>query len=69
MILSNFKTNFAFVLLDNIVIFSRTTKLHIDHVRKALLLIRNKRAPLRLKKGSFFIVTINSLGHNICHRV
>lgn len=47
--LSSVKLKFALVYLNYIVIFCKTPKKHIDHVRKDLPLLYNAKATLKLK--------------------
>lgn len=54
--------------LDNIVIFLGIPQEHIGHVCKVLMLSRDTKVTLQLKKCKFFTETINYLDHVICLR-
>lgn len=64
-LLSKVKWKFALVHLDKIVIFSRTTDAHTDHVGQVLTLLKDAGTPLSLRKSEFFTNSIDYLGHVI----
>ena len=56
---------FVFIYLDDILIASRTRKLHIEHLRIVLELLVQNRLVLNLDKFSFVQHKIEYLGHKI----
>lgn len=64
-VLLTVKWQFALDYLDNIVIFSKTTKEHIYHMREVLTLLNIAGVPLKLNNFQFFAKTFAYLGHVI----
>lgn len=58
-ILCSDKWQFALVYLNYIVILSKISGQHIDHIYKIFLLWYNDKATLKLKKNSFLPNTID----------
>lgn len=58
----------ALFYVDDILLFNKTLGQHIAPVFKVLILLYNARASLKLKKGSFFTNTINSINQGIYPR-
>ena len=56
---------FVFIYLDNVLIASRTRKLHIEHLRVVLELLVQNGLVLNLDKCSFVQHEIEYLGHKI----
>ena len=56
---------FVFICLDNVLIASRTRKLHIEHLRVFLELLVQNGLVLNLDKCSFVPHEIEYLGHKI----
>ena len=56
---------FVFIYLDDVLIVSRTRKLHIEHLRVDLELLVQNRLVLNLEKCSFVQHKIEYLGHKI----
>src|ERR1043165_2349387 len=55
----------AVVYLDNIIIFSRDAKQHLEDVIQVLELIRKANLQIKLRKCKFFQKEIKFLGHKI----
>lgn len=66
--LSMIKWQFAFLNLDNIVIFCTTPEKHTDHFCKIHLLLYNGGVTLKLKKCNFFISKLDYIRQVICLR-
>lgn len=64
-LLTKIKLQFAWVYLEDIVIFWRTPDIHIEYVRQVLTLLNDAGMKLALKKGEFFTKGIHHLGHVI----
>lgn len=58
-ILASFEWQFALVYVNNTVIFSKTPKKHIDHVRQVLKLLQLVGVILKLNNCFFLADTIN----------
>ena len=56
---------FVFIYLDDVLVASRTRKLHIEHLRVVLELLVQNRLVLNLDKCSFVQHEIEYLGHKI----
>lgn len=56
---------FAVVYMDDIVVFSKLPKNHIEQGRCVLRKLYKAGVTLKLKKGKFFTETIDYLGHVI----
>lgn len=64
-ILASGKWKCAFIYPDEIVIFSKTSKWHIKHIRQALKIFQRASVTLEPKKGGFSTTTIDNLGRAI----
>lgn len=62
-ILSSVKCLLALMYLNDIVVFWKTVKQHLNPLRRVLALLRNSGVTLNLQKRLFFDKTINYLGH------
>ena len=56
---------FVFIYLDDVLVASRTRKLHIEHLRGVLELLVQNELVLNLDKCSFVQHEIEYLGHKI----
>ena len=56
---------FVLVYLDDILVFSRTLKEHISHLRTALRKLRDAKLFARLHKCSFFQEKVEYLGFDV----
>lgn len=57
--------DFVIVFLDDILIYSKDIEEHIQHVRKALQLLRERKLYAKLSKCEFVRTRIGFLGHEI----
>ena len=57
--------HFVLVYLDDILIFSKTLKEHIEHIRQALEKLRQARLFVRLHKCAFFQKRVEYLGFDV----
>ena len=57
--------DFVLVYLDDILIFSKTLKEHIQHIRQALERLRNAKLFARLHKCAFFQKRVEYLGFDV----
>lgn len=64
-ILARYRWKSCLIYLDDIIVFSKTIKDHIGHVRDVLTALQNAGASLKLKKCSFFTQSVQYLGHVI----
>ena len=57
--------NFSFVIayLDDIIIFSKTPKEHLSHIRKVFKKLRSAKLSMKMSKCNFFSKEIQYLGH------
>lgn len=62
-ILREFLDDFAIVYLDDILIYSRTEKEHIQHVKKVLGKLLNNRMLINQKKCEWHVKKVEFLGH------
>ncbi|KAI4880911.1 hypothetical protein NFI96_029797 [Prochilodus magdalenae] len=53
---------YAFVYLDDILIFSRTTTEHVSHVRRVLQLLLENHLYVKLEKSQFHVPSVQFLG-------
>ena len=53
----------AITYLDNIIIFSRTAKEHLNHIQQGFGKLRTAHLSIKLSKCNFFIKEIQYLGH------
>lgn len=67
-ILSADKWQFAIVHQDNIIMFTKSTKEHIEHIREVLAPLRKASATLQLKNCLFLADTRDYSGHVIVPR-
>lgn len=67
-ILSRIESEFAFIYIKNIVVYSKTPQEHVKSVQKVLSLIHSADISLELKKCKFSKETIGYLGHVILPR-
>lgn len=64
-IMSLVKWQSALVYLDDIVVFSRSLRNQINHVKQVLSILKDAGVTLKLMKCNFFTETIDYLGHVI----
>ena len=60
--------NFVLVYLDDILVYSKTLKDHIQHIRRALEKLREARLYARLHKCAFFQTRVEYLGFDVSQR-
>ena len=60
--LKDYLNNFAAAYLNNIIIFSKTYKEHIQHITKVLKRLEEKALPLKLSKCEFYKSIVKFLG-------
>ena len=60
--------SFVLVYLDDILIFSKTLKEHIQHIRQALERLRHAKLFARLHKCAFFQKRVEYLGFDVSHQ-
>ncbi len=65
MVLSKYKWKTCLVYLDDVIIYSKTVKDHINHVDEVLTCLREAGITLKISKCSFFSDKIEYLGHVI----
>jgi hypothetical protein len=65
MILARVKWSTALIYLDDVIIYSRSTEDHIQHVEEILSLLKQAGVSLKLKKCHFFQSSVDYLGHII----
>ncbi|GJP54460.1 hypothetical protein CLOM_g13546 [Closterium sp. NIES-68] len=51
------------VYLDNILIYSRDMKLHVEHLRRVFDILRRERFYVKLSKSEFALAKVQFLGH------
>ena len=56
---------FVLVYLDDILIYSKTLKEHIAHMREVLLVLRNNKLYAKLSKCEFCLPEVTFLGHMV----
>jgi hypothetical protein len=56
---------FTIVFIDDILIYSRTSKEHKEHLRKVLERLRNEKIYAKLEKCEFWLDSVSFLGHVI----
>jgi hypothetical protein len=56
---------FTIVLIDDILIYSRTSEEHEEHLRKVLERLRNEKLYAKLEKCEFWMDSVSFLGHVI----
>lgn len=64
-LLTKVKWQFTLVFIDDIIILSQSLEEHIRHFQLVLKLLHDAGLTLKLKKGKFFTVCIDYLGHVI----
>ena len=57
--------NFAIAYLDNIIIFSKTSKEHLDHIKQVFEKLRSAHLSMNLSKCHIFTKEIQYLGHTL----
>ena len=57
--------NFAIAYLDNIIIFSKTTEEHLDHIKQVFEKLRSTHLSMKLSKHHFFTKEIQYLGNTL----
>ncbi|XP_075524493.1 uncharacterized protein LOC142556881 [Primulina tabacum] len=57
--------SFVIVLIDDILIYSKTRELHAEHLITVLQLLREKQLYAKLKKCEFWLEQVSFLGHII----
>ena len=57
--------NFAIAYLDDIIIFSKTTEEHLDHIKQFSEKLRSAHLSMKLSKCHFFTKEIQYLGHTL----
>src|SRR3984957_16312710 len=62
-ILQGIKEEFVLVYLDNVIIYSKTFKEHLQHLTKVLDRIRNANLSLKAEKCNFIATELQFLGH------
>ena len=55
--------NFAIAYLDDIIIFSKTPKEHLSHIRMVFEKLHSAKLSMKLSKCNFFSKEIQYLGH------
>ena len=63
--LREYLDDFVVAYLDDVLIFSKTYKEHVQHVRKVLQRLREKDLPVKLSKCEFHKDSVAFLGHTI----
>lgn len=53
------------VYMDDVLVFSRNVQEHLQHLRRALQLLREKQWYVKAQKCSFFMKTVNFLGYRV----
>jgi Reverse transcriptase (RNA-dependent DNA polymerase) len=54
---------FVVVYLDNILIYLKNYKEHVEHVRQVLTMLRGANLLLKLEKCKFYVTETEFLGH------
>jgi len=62
-ILKDFIGNFVEVLMDDIIIWSKTLKAHFEHIEEVLKRLDAANLSISLKKSKFAERTVDYLGH------
>jgi len=63
--LQEYLDDFVVAYLDDVLIFSKTYKEHVQHVRKVLTKLREKGLPVKLEKCEFYKHEVPFLGYII----
>ena len=53
------------IYMDDVLVFSRNAQEHLEHLRRALELLREKQWYVKAQKCSFFMQTISFLGYRV----
>ena len=56
---------FVMLYIDDIIIFSRDTSEHFEHLRQVLEILRENQLQAKLSKGKFFRSQLTFLGHQV----
>ena len=64
-VFSSFIDNFVIVYLDDILVFSKTWKEHVVHVKKILDVLRKEKLYVKMSKCEFAKTSLVYLGHVI----
>jgi hypothetical protein len=59
---------FTVVFIDDMLIYSRTSKEHKEHLRKVLERLRNEKLYVKLEKCEFWLDSMSFLGHVISEK-
>lgn len=62
-ILSECELQYALVYLDYVIVYYKSRREHLDHLRTMLTLLKEAAASLKLKKCWFFEDAVDYLGH------
>ena len=53
------------IYMDDVLVFSRNVQEHLEHLRRALELLKEKKWYVNAQKCSFFMQTIGVLGYRV----
>ena len=67
-VLEEFLDIFIVVYLDDILVFSKTMKEHVEHNKKVLQKLREAKVTLKLKKYKFHVQEVGFLGYVISYK-
>jgi hypothetical protein len=59
---------FTVVFIDDMLIYSKTSKEHKEHLRKVLERLRNEKLYVKLEKCEFWLDSMSFLGHVISEK-
>ncbi|XP_073049506.1 uncharacterized protein [Primulina eburnea] len=62
-VFKSYLDSFVIVFIDDILIYSKTRELHVEHLRTVLQLLREKQLYAKLKKCEFWLEQVSFLGH------
>jgi len=66
-ILKPFLTKFVLVFFDDILIYSKSWKDHVEHVERVLQLLAEKQLYAKISKCFFRVQEVEYLGHIVSH--